>query len=625
MAIQLPRISNDIPMQPEQSPKLEQANIDVSTPMARQSAALDNAAENVVKLQTEIRHQEADNTATNKANEYQIWRQKRLYGDPDSGWQGYANIRGRDPKELYAEFDKEEKKKLSELSTAPQNQEWSPETQNLVNRRLSRHYVESELQTLTQYSHQKRKYDDELTDTRVTLAQHALFNSSAAIDPEDPETFKHIEANIADMRNARISQGLGDMSAIRDENGEFIYNDGVKKETIKMSQMLKLKIAEDISKGLTAATKNLVDSHEIEKAKALKKWADENGYLDTAGLGKLEDRIEKGEFKERAAALANEAYRKNDASLLDNIKDPRLRLEAKRNYNSEKNIDAQDQKRQAKENYNAAFDYVNSVMRSKNPFADIVQLERDPKYIKLSDNMTPEQKKAIQHMVEAPAKSNPQVKAAVVDFFFNGDVKGTEPNDFQLKIAGLDKADQRYFYNMYIKRRTMTDSEMDSQYKSLGKAFDEAAFSAGMLRKIPGSQNWTTDDAIRAPILRQEFLKAVENEGKMSAPERAQFATQWVADKMADREFQRPERKKFNGGRVAPPTPSTTGSDQAPVDQKKQELIDSVRANWGSLNGYQRLDKLKKWRTEKGLPANYPAPPDEVLIQWEAEKLGRSK
>lgn len=616
MAIQIPRVQVDQSVEQEHAPRLAAPNVDVATPMMRQSNALESVAKDAVQLHNELQHQQADTTGTNAQNEYLIWRKKRLYGDPDSGWVGYANIKGRDPQDLYKEFEKEEQDKLDGLASPKDNEKWIPEVQNVVNRRLSNSYKESKLETLTTYSHQKQKYDDSITTASVGLAQFGMYGASSFITPGDDQSFAQIESKIARIRNVHIAKGLRYQTAQESEDGQYLYNDGVNKKAVNLTPMLQHDIAEDVAKGITDATTNLIHSKDIDRATALKEWAERNGYLDNAALNKLGDHLEKAKLKKEAYALADQARRSGDETILDKIQDPEKRLLSKQILNNEQRTDAAMEGRKSKENYNILSPYVDKVMSSQNPYQSRLDADNDPNFVKMMANVTDEkQKKAIYHSIEQPTDSNPQAHDKIVDLFLGKDpnrsVRGMSSAEFRLQLTGLNKSDTRKYQNMYEKMNLPTNAQMESDYRLFGKEFEKQAVGAGLLRQYPNSKNLVSSDQILSNVLQKDLLDSIEGLPPMNPQERSKYVAKFIADEKAGVKFTRPEGM-FNGGTRTPPKtqPSPTDSDQS--------ARDNVEKYWGNQTPAARMDWALKYMKEKGVKQ---VPDETMLKSWVATKV----
>lgn len=610
MAIQIPRIQEmqNTPM--DHAPRLDQVHLDAVTPEAHTTGTLEGVAKETIRLHQELADQTADTLGTNARNEHQIWRKKRLYGDPESGWVGYANMTGADPQELYKKFDKEEQDKLDQLSKAPEGQSWSQETQNVVNRRLSKSYEEGKLETLTQYSHQKKKYDDAISDTGVGLAQQAMYSASSYIDPKDESSFDAIKDQVTKIRNIGIAKGLRNGGAVIDENGETAYNDGAGMKGVNLSPIVKKEIASDIANGLSDATKNLVDSHDLDKAKALKEWADKNGLLDTASMGKIDDKLAKAEFKHEAYAHADEALKKG-AAYLDTINDPEMRVEAKKIYNEEQGFNEKEKARKSKLSYDALHNHIAEVMRSSTPYKGDADMENDPVVAKILDNVTDsKQKQALYNLVEQPRNSAQTSVNKVVDLFTGKDDKsviGMDQATFNQYLSGLNKHDRNKYQGMFEKANIQSNSQQFTQMKNLGKEMDDQAIGAKLLSKMPNSPYFTSADQVKEKLWRAELLDKAANYGPMTPDQMQKFVAKFIVDKKAGEAFTPPIRQTFNGGQAPAPKKIDTPA-QVPAPAPKTD----VGQVYGNLTPAARMQFIQQYRKAN----NGHIPNEDQLIDF---------
>lgn len=611
--IQVPTISAQNE-QPLHAPRLDQSNLNPVAPMQQDTAAVEKVADQAIKLRNNIADQTADTTATNAKNQYLLWRKKKLYGDPESGEVGLINKQGN-PTDLYQAFDKEQGDYLDGLAKSPGDQNWAQETQNVVNRRLSLAYEESQLETLTQYAHQQKKYDDNNSDAAVTLAQNGMPIASTYIKPGEDTTFGPMDAKIAAIRNARIAQAIRYGNGKVDDNGDTAYTapDG-SKQAVNLGLSAKAKIAGDVSTGLYDTIVNLVHSKDLEKAEAMRERY--SGMLDAEDSAKLDTQMEKGKTKQEAFDLADLARTKG-IGVIQNYDDPEVRHEALKIFTQDNHYVEAERQRKSKTNFDALSNYVQSVQRSDHPFTGTVALENDPKFLKLIDNITDsKQKQAIYHQVDQPKNSSQASSDKIQDLFFgkdpNHNIREVSDSDFNLYLGGLDKSDQKFYSRKRFQLKTQNGPQLEQQYKLFGSEFDRQAVGAELLHRLPNSQYFVPSDQIRDAQYKKELLDTIENLGPTTPTQRSEYIAKFVADKKAGIAFQPPPIQKFNSGaNNAPPSapPSTT---QAPAPQ-----IDTQKY-YGALTPAARLQYIIDYKKDKKTTV---APNTQQLVDYIQGKL----
>jgi len=271
--IEIPQIKENTVQTPNSIGRIENKPIDVVGPGEAQQHALQGLGQDVIKYRNEIRNQQADTTATEAANKVVRAYYQKMNGNPETGEVGLANQKG-DPVSTYKNFDGEMDKIVQGVTTAPDGQSWDTETQNLVSRRVNRQMQELQLNYLTTYGNQKRKYDDSVTDSSVDLNKQGLLDATSTIKADDPSTLGGVNAKIESIQNARIAQGLRYGTArYVDPNAEnpgetipFENPDGTMGR-VAVGDSVKLQIKKDIADGLYGAARNLIDSNALDKAK----------------------------------------------------------------------------------------------------------------------------------------------------------------------------------------------------------------------------------------------------------------------------------------------------------------------------------------------------------------------
>lgn len=627
MAIQLPKIGEQPQEDQEHAPRIESPGINAVAPMQQQQTALQGVAQQVVKFQNDQRDREADTISTDKKNDYLMWRKKRLYGDPDTGWAGYTNMKS-DPQELYQKFDKEQEDYLNQLSTPDKDQDWAQETQVQVNRRLGKSYEEGQLETLTQYSNQKRKYDDDVSDTSAKLAQNGMYGASGYVVPGQASTFGPLEAKIAEIRQTRIEKALRYNTATIDDNGDTPYVDQKgNKQFVKLSPSAKLEISTDVAKGLHDATENLINSKALDKAKAVKDWADQNDYLDTASTGKLQAQLDKADKTKQAFDAADES-RKRGIGYLDTIADPEVRHEALKIRNEDDAHIQALKDRKSKENYNNASNYVAQIQRSTTPFTGPIQMENDPKLAQLLPNITDaKEKQALYHQVDQPKTTSVVAQTNIQKLFFGQDpdfqsVRGMAPEDFNKYLGGLSKTDRNVYTRRFEALNSQNGAQIEQQYKAFGTEFEKQAVGAQLLQKFPNSNFYIPADQIKDQQYKKELLSTIDSLGPMGPKERSDYVAKWIADKKAGVAFQSPTRQTFKGT-TSPSGPAAPGATpQAPPPPASTSVGSNIDVQkfYGSLNPAARLQYIMDYKKTYKV-----APNTEQLVDFIQKQVNGKK
>lgn len=545
--IQIPTIQANEDQQTH-APRIEAPTIDAVTPEEKQTSALQGVGEQVVKVHNELQIQAADSEATNRKNDYLLWRKKKLYGDPETGDVGLINQKG-DPTKLYKDFDTEQEKKLDDLAKGPDDADWSPMTQNIVNRRLSRAYEEGQLETLTQYGHQQKKYDDDLTDSRVSLAAQGMPLASSFITPGDESSFGPMQAKIADIRQAIISKSLRDKTAVVDKNGPDAYTDPQtgQQTSVMLSDTAKAEISQALGKSLNQTLENLVNSSGPDAPDALAKakaFQDKFGsMLDEYSKSQIKQKMEKADTEQQANDLAHDLRGQSpeavDKALSDVPENVRRKAEQ---YLSDSARYLENLKRSQRQQNDDALVKKLQQFKQANPNATVSDLEMQPWYKNLAPNVSLAQDKAARDFMNPPKTANPKAIENALNILQGKD--GTVGPDLskmtpaQLMQATAQLPDSGF--GGVLKRRLIsaslpTSAQSNQQFMHAMKDVKDQLFNAGLVS--PNNDQGTdvrkgSDEAQKLSDIQSEFAADLEVKGNLSYDQIQKEAKKFVANKV---------------------------------------------------------------------------------------------
>lgn len=593
--LQIPTIQANPNEPQDHAPRIEAQGPDVVTPMAKQQNALEGFAESAVKVQNEIAFQHADTTATNARNDYLMWRKKKLYGDPETGDVGLINQKG-DPTVLYKQFDKEQEEKLDSLSKAPGDANWSQMTQNIVNRRLSRTYEEGQLETLTQYGHQQKMFDDDATKSRIKLAQQGMALASAHIQPGDESSFGPMQSKIADIRNAVISQGIRDKTAAIDPNGEASYlgPDG-KPQAVHLSDSLKAEISEKVGKGVSDALENLINSagpdapDALGKAKAFQEKF--GSMLDEYGKGKLKAKMEKAETEQEANDLAHSLRGKTpeqvDKALADT---PEATRRKALQYMSDEGRYMENLQKYQRDQNDALLVKKLQKFKIDNPAATVSDLEAKSWYKNLAPKISLQQDKAARDFMSPPKKSDPAAVTAAFKLLSGDDpnihdLSKMTPDQAMKASAGLgnDPIGQRL--KARIADAVMpTNTQKNQQFQHAMSSLKNTALS---LHLVDADNDGGTDirkggaQAEKLNALQDEFAADLQKKGNLTYDQIKQEANDFVKDKLQN-------QPKGFFGRMFGGTTADNKTTTEKATQTQAQMIGKAVKDWQQETGNTR-------------------------------------
>jgi hypothetical protein len=596
MPIQLPKIDAQGPVGAPAAPRIEAKPLNTEGAMQMQQEALEGVGKEVIKYHDQAMQQEADNIATDADNKFQDWHKKELYGDPTNNKIGLLYQQG-DPKALYNDFNKRAQEKLDSLSKAPEEQDWSGITQNVVNRRLNKRAEQLHDESLTAYGHQKYEYDKNLITANVDFAQKAMPLASANVDPDHPETFGPLMQKINDVKQPIIQHALQYGGAIKTEDGELILTPSVKAQ-----------ISKAVSDGLYKTIDNLYNSDEgdgvsIKKADAIRQQFGDQ--MDPFHKDSLSDKAAKAATKQKSLELAGVIIAKGpNAPEVANA--PLEVRQTALKYANEQSRDIEQLKqRKQNENYDRAAKAVDNVMRSGQPYAGVLMMRNDPTVKRVWDNLSAKQQQALEHSVEAPKTTSPAAQAKWLDVVTGKDpdtsLRGMSRTDLMTLTAGMKSTDAKAAVNVWTKMNSQTGPQVEQQYKAFGTEFEHQAVGAGLVHKAPNSNILTASDQPKYEQYKKELLDSIDHMGPMSPKERSDYVAKYVADKVAGRAFAPPTRATFNGTTKAPP-PQGAANPAAPASPGTSPTppLSGAAAYYGNLKESQKMEWIMKYRKQYG-------------------------
>lgn len=593
--IEIPRVQSIGAPEPQSVGRLQMPALNVEGPADKMTDAVDKLGQTAIQYQDKIADQTADTIATNASNQLEMQFKKKMYGDPETGAKGLKYMQG-DPDKLYPEFDKQMQGIGESLSKPQGDDSWSPETQTVVNRRLNKKAQELQLQSLTEYGNQSKKYDDNTTEDGVTLAQQGMPDASTLVQPGNDSSFKPLEDRIDAIRQLRIKQAVRYGNAVHDENGTDSYTDkDGNEQSVTLGDSVKVAMSQDVSKGLYDTLDNLVKSGDLDKAKAIQEKY--GNMLDPVSKDKLAKSFDKEETDQDAYDLAEKIGRGADPATVLKDADPEVKHKALQFANENDRALEALKDRKSKDNYNAAANYVLKQQQNGTEYAGPAQLDQDP-YIKhIMGNITDaKQRQALYHMVDQPKDSSDSATAKMQNLMFgndpNNDIRTISPEDFNQYLAGLSKSDRRKYQNKYEAMQTETGAQLQTKYKNFGVEFDKQAVGAGLLNKNAYGK-FSGSDEVKEIQMKEELQNTIDKTGPMTPKEIQDWVGKFVADKKAGQVFSPPVRPKFQGttASLSPDAPANSGKQTPPADNNVSKIL-------GNVSAATRLDYMRQYKSQ---------------------------
>lgn len=585
MAIQLPDVKRIEPDQPQSVGRIQATAPNPERDMQSDQVGIDNVAQQAIKYRNEIANQEADTIAQDQTNNFETWVNKKRNGDPEDPSSVGLKFQKGDPVEIYKQFDKDAQAKLEELS---KGEDWSQETQNLVNRRLSRKAEQLRNETLTDFGSQRNTFRNETTEASVKIANDAMPEASAKIDPEsiaagDMSTLDPIRSKISDVINLRTQQAIDIGGAHLDKNGTDVYTDaGGQEHRVTLGPVTKQKIAEELSKGLHDTTDNLIktgsnDPAILAKAKVMMDQF--NHYIEPLKKGSLQAEYDKSQVKVQANQALSDGEHLSPTEFVKSLdgKSEEVKTEALRLKSDQGKFIESMSKQKEEQNYRVGYNTASAILRD-NPATTWSMAQQNSKIQNVYDGMNPTQRHAMEAMFNPPKVSD-QFAIANMQQFISGkdpnypDITKAPPEYIQELKSKLNPGDRKTIDSTLTKIIDPSNGSLLAQHQDLMRIAQNKAIALGLVtvdasqggKVMPGTEAFK-----RLGDIQSKLTDAMKNTGALSASQRDEEVGKFMhtlvkGDPTYGTDYAAPAKLQGWGpafGTTKPPTTGATKTDK---------------------------------------------------------------
>jgi len=502
-----------------------------------------------IKSVERIEKFEADTEATNRATEYELARRELISG-PDG-----IKFKEGNPTALYKTAQEAGDEVFKRLSNF-EDSNISERTQREVVKNLNRVRSKLDLQDTSEYGAQLSKYEDRTKAASTQLEQNRLSTTASYVEPNKPETIEEYDKSVRKIIDLNIQRGLKLGTVVPDEKGRFSYvdQDG---ETVKVSmdQSSQLELTKDLSDGVYNSINNLVKSGSLQAAELLNKTY--GPLIDPVNAAKLTKAFEEESVERQALTAVGKAEGKTatEQKAIFNKLEPEAKQLAFKQLDDLQRRKVNIEKRSSTRNYNDMSDYIQGKMNSSDPFNGTADLQRDIVYKLRIDRITdPKQKKALIDMVLQPKDSSQESVNNMQNLFFGEDpnfvsIKDVSPEQFNMFLSGLSKADRSFWSKKYQLFQTETGAEQNARYKSAGRELTDQLLATKYIKRNRFGK-LSPKDEIKMIDARNQFtdwLDANVNR-PMTPKEIKDFTRDFAISKKKDEIFNPVVRPRFQGG-----------------------------------------------------------------------------
>ena len=545
MAVQLPRLNRIAPQATPTQGRIEMRPLDVVSGVEqtnKQIAAFgDNQADQMARAENNAAEVKATQVSTDFEGEYQ------------AGLEEIRKMKG-DPTVAYQEFDATMKKRFDALAGEYVNA--SGYMKNAVLNKLSITGSRLQQKRTINESSQYKAYQRETIDAAVGLIADQGVLDAVEIDVASggaaEGNFTNLTMSLDRIRQTRDQAGRADGLISVDKNGNEVR-----------SAILVDQIKQDTSTALGNAIKSLNAAGKTKEATAvLEKYRDD--ILAKTRLDLMKKTKEEG-LNQEALQLESKTRHMDAVDAQEFIDKSNASLEVKqkaRGFSDERNRQMKlATERRSKQTYDTLFKEVVNLGESPS----LTQLHEMPTWKEMSDNLLPEQRKAIEVYVQNPKYSNQDSKIRMMELVDSGDIAKLDPTQLVQQMSGLNSSDRNRYESIHRQLRGSSGTEsvrmirsMDNylvQQLAVNKIVPNAQKSS-WLKKRKASEAYfeyyegmlDIQAALPANASQAEMMKAVKD---------------YVSQKKATGNFTVPTSPKFNPGKGATPKTATVETRNA--------------------------------------------------------------
>jgi hypothetical protein len=448
----------------------------------------------------------------------------------------FLSVDGKKAKELREQRSEEEQKKIQEMLDA--NKDVSGRVRENLQANIDKIKGKYRVHVLHQRGMQMETYDNNLYEAHLKLNRDNLPINASLIRKDDESTFIAFEQNLLDIKTSITKQAAKKGLATTDKDGNTT-----------LSEISKVRLAQETSKGITNSIEALIDGGKKEEAKILlNRYGDRlKSDAKNALLKKLDKTQKTDDANVKMREIQNLPLEKQ-IEAIDKIEDPELRSKVLDMKSSMENKMSSLRKQSEDQSYEMLSTKVNDMM-AKGQLHGLSDLESNPEvkllYGKTWDRMSEKQRQTIREQFEDPKSSDPKVYGKVLDILNGKDnvnkLEEMSYVQFQEHLAGLTKADKTI---MNAQFRSLT-SNADNLSKVLKISKDAAEigenelYSQELLQKKDGKLS--DDDLAKLNKFKADLRSHIDELGpNPSAEKTKEYVKHYISQAVAAKTFKKP-------------------------------------------------------------------------------------
>lgn len=519
-----------------------------------------------------------------------------------------------DPRKAYADYEVEENKKVDEILS--KHPDLNERVKLGVMNKLEDARAARRDNVLRQRGKQVTTYKNNVYNTSMKQKQRNMPSFADHVDAKDPNSFKHYESGLDDIKThfakyalengtAKVVEGKGSHSFVVPSE-----EPGGKPEIVNVvfTELGNNRLAKELSETITQSVEALIDLDRLEDAKALQEKFKDN--IDGLNEAKINEQLKDGELKIETSGMANDISQlpiEQQRAAINKIQDPVVREEVDKKVDANMRRIDNANKRQNQKFYNTLSDYVTEKMNSSNPYMNVSDLENDPTYKKMIRHIDdPKLKDSLRESVIQPTETNPKSEQRIQTLIFgedpNYDIDTISNAKFNEFLTGLNKKDRDYYKKKFINIRSKSNSEERSFFKSAKYQLETKMQGLELIEKNKKGF-YEPEDILRLNEANSELMENLERmQGNMSAPALDRYINEYLA-----KVVEGVDTKNFK------PSFGKLKKTRAEIVQEVNKVKAGKNSLKQSFSAAERRELKRKFKDERGY---IPTSTDPVFLDF---------
>jgi hypothetical protein len=531
MAVQIPRIDRGPAPTPQEQPGI---NVQVQDTSGIQRKIMDGTADVINNIGKVVRQKELDSydtAARNAVNQYHVWHETNVQGDPKNNKPGLVHYDG-EPSKVFNEFDGTDLKYREDLL---KNMDLSDEGKGYVAQALRNKATTFKDNRLTAYGQLVSRYDAKVAETSIELEkQDAVENQAGFINHYDPASTVKFNSSLDTIKSIRLRHALKMGAAeevpadSKDPDTILFMDETGRAKRVKTNNIVKQQIAKDISETISTSINSFIANRNLEEAEMMMKAY--RNDIDPVNQAKLQEKYDTADIEAKAFNVLGKldgasavAQKQQLAKLPDSTaKQSEIKQKAYQLLDARTRMEANAQARDSKDIYDQLANQLVTMtdpLLTDSPIDNALMLEeseftidgRKVPFKSIVDRVTDsKQRKALyQFTKKRSEEGDPDAFLEFMNIAAEGRVYGMEFGDFAAMTDKMSKSEYDRAFNEWKMKNLETDADTRARGTWYNNIVTEelAAGNYGIIRTQSGTNNLTKDSAREVGAIKSKLSR----------------------------------------------------------------------------------------------------------------------